>query len=96
MSCCMLPCHNYTVRFEHCFWVLPDRRADKKNYNWWLCYVLACDKSTVTRRVCDELTHVTTSDHIVAQQANRYIVAFHIAISRYRTIRSGLLITGGL
>jgi len=37
-----------------------------------------------------------TSDHIVDQQANRYIVAFHIAISRYRTIRSGLLITGGL
>ena len=36
------------------------------------------------------------SDHIVAQQANQYIVAFHIAISLYRTIRSGLLITGGL
>jgi len=39
---------------------------------------------------------VRSSDHIVAQQANRYIVAFHIAISRYRTIRSGLDITGGL
>ena len=37
-----------------------------------------------------------SSDHIVAQQANRYIVAFHIAISRYRRIRSGLDITGGL
>ena len=36
------------------------------------------------------------SDHIVAQQANRYIVAFHIAISQYPTIRSGFLITGGL
>ena len=27
------------------------------------------------------------SDHIVAQQANRYIVAFHIAISSYDTQR---------
>jgi len=41
-------------------------------------------------------TQEKCSDHIVAQQANRYIVAFHIAISRYRTIRSGLDITGGL
>jgi len=33
----------------HCFWVLPDRRADKKNNDWWLCYVLACDELTVWR-----------------------------------------------
>ena len=39
---------------------------------------------------------IYSSDHIIAQQANRYIVAFHIAISQYRTIRSGLLIMGGL
>jgi len=31
---------------------------------------------------------VLCSDHIVAQQANRYIVAFHIAIS-YNTQRPG-------
>jgi len=35
-----------------------------------------------------------SSDHIVAQQVNRYIVAFHIA---YHTLAcSGLNITGGL
>ena len=39
---------------------------------------------------------VVTSDHIVAQQANRYIVAFHIAIARYPAICSGLNILGGL
>jgi len=37
-----------------------------------------------------------TSDYIIAQQANRYIVAFRIAISRYRRICSGLDIMGGL
>jgi len=26
----MLACRNYAVRVEHCFRVLPDRRADKK------------------------------------------------------------------
>jgi len=46
--------------------------------------------------LCLEYELLKFSDHIVAQQANRYIVAFHIAISRYGTIRSGLLITGGL
>jgi len=30
VSCCMLACRNYAIRFEHRFWVLPDRRADKK------------------------------------------------------------------
>ena len=29
----------------------------------------------------DHIDHVCISDHIVAQHANRYIVAFHIAIS---------------
>ena len=52
---CMFACHNYAIRIEHCLWALPDRGADKK-YDWWLCYVLACDKLTVMRRVCDELT----------------------------------------
>ena len=33
---------------------------------------------------------VRFSHHIVAQRANRYIVAFHLLISRYRTICSGL------
>jgi len=51
MSCCMLACRNYALRVEHCFWVLLDRRADKKIYDWWLCYVLACDELTVTRRM---------------------------------------------
>jgi len=36
-------------RVEQCFWMLRDRHAD--NYDWWLCYVLACDKLTG-----DELT----------------------------------------
>jgi len=48
------------------------------------------------RCICTAASNLSLSDHIVAQQANRYIVAFHIAISRYRTIRSGLDITGGL
>jgi len=47
VSCCMLACRNYAVRFEHRFWVLLDRRADKKNYDWWLCYVLAYDELLV-------------------------------------------------
>ena len=38
--------------------MLPDRRGDKKNYDWWFCYVLACDELTgnVTFHdaVCDE------------------------------------------
>jgi len=32
------------------------------------------------------ITTITNRVHIVAQQANRYIVAFHITISRYCTI----------
>jgi len=51
MSCCTLTCHNNTVRVEHCFWMLlPDRCADY--YNWWLCYVVACDELTVWWDVC--------------------------------------------
>jgi len=30
VSCCMLACRNYAVHIEFRFWVLPDRRADKK------------------------------------------------------------------
>ena len=56
------------------------------------CILLSDDDVTSASRSM----RVLASDHIVAQQANRYIVAFHIAISWYRTIRSGLLITGGL
>jgi len=52
----MLACRNYAIRVEHCFWVLPHWHADKKIYDCWLCYVLACDEMTVTRRVCDKLT----------------------------------------
>jgi len=52
---CMFARHNYAIRIEHCLWALPDRGADKK-YDWWLCYVLACDELTVMRRMCDELT----------------------------------------
>ena len=42
----MLACRNYAARVEHCFWVLPDRRADKKICDSWLCYVFACDELT--------------------------------------------------
>jgi len=35
-----------------------------------------------------QFVYFSISDHIVAQQANRYIVAFHIAIS-YDTQRPG-------
>jgi len=47
MSCCMLACRKCAVRVEHCFRVLSDWRAAEKNYDWWLCYVLACDELTV-------------------------------------------------
>jgi len=39
---------------------------------------------------------ILISDHIVAERANRYIVAFHIAMSRYCTMCSDLDIMGGL
>jgi len=53
VSCSMLACHNYAVRFEHFFWVLPDRRADKKVTTG---VFVMCRVDCVTRRVCDELT----------------------------------------
>jgi len=54
VSYCMLACRNYAVRVEHCFWVLPDRRADKKLRLVALLYVLACDELTGSRPVLAE------------------------------------------
>jgi len=42
-------------------------------------------RSRITKSVI-ELLNVRSGVHIVAQRANRYIVAFRIAISRYRVI----------
>ena len=55
------------------------------------CFCLLECNSWVAKLLTDATSlysTVYTSDHIVAQQANRYIVAFHIAIS-YDTQRPG-------
>ena len=38
---------NYDFRVQHCLWVLPDWRADKKLRLVWLSYVLAYDELTL-------------------------------------------------
>jgi len=48
-----------------------------------LCYrTIVCPVLSVTLLYCGHMVGwIKISDHIVAQQANRYIVVFHIAIS---------------
>jgi len=73
-SCCMLAGRNYAIRIERCFWVPPDRHAYKNIYDWWLCYVNACDELTATRRMCDELTvwRVDWCERFIVRRIGRF------------------------
>jgi len=59
MTTILHACRKYAVRVEHCFWVLSDRRADKKitTGGFVMCSLVSLWRvDCVRRRLCDELT----------------------------------------
>ena len=76
---------NYAVHVEHRFWVIPDRRAYKKFYDWWFCYVL------VTSWLCDDMT-AWRDDRVMSWPAAvEWYVLSELATAKYQPDQLGLV-----